>query len=636
VPWLVLALIVVTAGVYAPVSGFDFVRFDDPDYVTANEQVGAGLTWHGLRWAFTTGHVANWHPLTWLSHMLDVQLFGLNPGPHHVVNLVLHVANTVLLFLVLRGMTGAIGRSAVVAALFAIHPLHVESVAWISERKDVLSTLFWMLALLAYGRYVARPIARRYAVVLVLFVLGLLAKPMVMTLPVVLLLLDVWPLQRITLWRDGRLTFGGANRTTAIRLVSEKLPLVAVAVLSGIITLVVQSRWGAVGGLASYPIGVRVQNTLVSYVAYAAKIVWPAHMSAFYPYRASVQGLQVLGAAAALLAMTVWSVRVSRGRPYVLVGWLWFVGTLLPVIGLVQAGLQSMADRYTYVPAIGLFVIMAWGGAEIAERWTRRRTLAAGAAGLLLAGYAIRAMAQVTTWKDSETLWRHAVDVTSDNAYASYNLGVVLVQAGRVDEGIARFQEALRIQPDYADVRIDLANALKARGALDAAIDEYAAVARLRPAHAGTRLAYGDALRDGGRDPEAIAQYREALKLDPTLAVAHNEIGNLLTREGRVDDAMAEYTAAVRLDPELAEARNNLGGVLVRAGKPVEGLAELLAALRLKPADVVFRYNAALAYERLGRVGDAIEQLETALRSDPRHAPSLRALARLKPTGDRK
>ena len=627
--WFHAALVLLAAAVYAPVARFDFVRFDDPDYVAQNDHVRAGLTWLGARWAFTTGHVANWHPLTWLSHMLDVQLFGVDAGAHHVVNAVFHVANMLLLFVVLRRMTGASGRSAVVAALFAVHPLHVESVAWVSERKDVLSTFFWMLTLIAYVRYVERPAARRYAAVLSLFALGLLSKPMVVTLPFVLLLLDVWPLGRLEPWRHGRLSLG--RGATALRLVREKLPLFALAALSAAITVVVQRRWGAVGGLAEYPLGVRAGNALVSYAAYLAKLVWPSNLSAFYPYRATVATSMVVGAGALLLAVTIAAVRVSRTRPYALVGWLWFVGTLLPVIGLVQAGLQSMADRYTYVPAIGIFVVASWGGAELAARWLGGR-LTPIAAGLVVVAFAVAASRQVPVWKDSVTLWQHAVDVTTGNAYANYNLGVVLVQAGRVDEGIARFEEALRIQPDYADVRIDLANALQARGSLDAALDQYATVVRLRPSFAAARLAYADALRDAGRESAAVAQYREALRLDSTLAIAHNEIGNAFTRDGRLAEARAEYVAAVRLDPALAEARNNLGGALVRAGKPEEGLAEFLAALRLNPADVVFRYNAALALERLGRGDEAVAQLEAALRTDPRHAPSLRALERLRRT----
>jgi tetratricopeptide (TPR) repeat protein len=628
-PWIIAALVLLTVAVFAPVGGFEFVRFDDPDYVTLNDHVRAGLTWEGLRWAFTTGHIANWHPLTWLSHMLDVQLFGVDAGAHHLVNLCFHAANAVLLFLALRRMTGAPGRSVLVAALFAIHPLHVESVAWVSERKDVLSTFFWMLTLIAYARWVERPAAPRYATMLVLFALGLLSKPMVVTLPLVLLLLDVWPLARLLPPKGGRSKAGARSGTTAFRLLTEKLPLFALALLSAVVTVVVQSRWGAVGGLATYPLALRLENAAVSYVAYLAKLAWPASLSALYPYRADVGIPAALGAGMLLLAITFLAVRALPRRPWVLVGWLWFVVTLLPVIGIIQAGLQSMADRYTYVPAIGVFAVASWGGAELVGRLTQRRAVPAIVAGLFLVAYAIRARAHLPTWKDSVTLWSNAVDATGVNAYASYNLGVVLVQAGRTDEGIARFEEALRIQPDYADVRIDLANALRGRGAFDAAIREYETVVRLRPTYAAARLALADALRDHGRAAEAVTRYREALKLDPTLAIAHNEIGNLFTRDGRFDDAYDEYAAAVRLDPGLAEARNNLGGALVRAGKVREGLDEFLAALRLKPGDVVFHYNAALAYERLGRSAEAIEQLHAALRADPAHAPSLRALGRM-------
>jgi tetratricopeptide (TPR) repeat protein len=631
--WGYLLLVGLTVAVYAPVASYDFVRFDDPDYVTQNDQVRAGLTWHGLHWAFTTGHIANWHPLTWLSHMLDVQLFGVSAGAHHVVNLVFHVASSLLLFIVLRRMTGAAGRSMVVAALFAIHPLHVESVAWVSERKDVLSTLFWMLALLAYVAYVRRHEARWYAAALLSFALGLLSKPMVVTLPFVLLLLDIWPLQRIALWRDGRLSLSATERASPLRVASEKLPFFVLAAMSGVVTVLVQARWGAVGGLTQYPAGMRVMNAVVNYIAYLGMLVWPAKLAVFYPYRASVGVPAALGAGLLLVAITAWSVRASRERPYALVGWLWFVGTLLPVIGIVQAGLQSIADRYTYIPAIGLFVVVSWGGAELVERWTQRRYAATALASLVLGAYAIRAAEQVRTWKDSETLWRHAVDVTTDNAYASYNLGVVLVQAGKTDEGIARLQEALRIQPDYADVHIDLGNALRGRGALDAAIEQFAIVVKLRPAYAAARVVYADVLRDRGRPADAIVQYREALRLDPTLAGAHNELGNVLTAEGRHAEAMTEYAAAVRLDPGLAEARNNLGGSLVRAGKPEEALAEFLAALRLAPNDATFHYNTALTLERLGRTSEALEQLRAALQADPQHAPSLRALERLEPAG---
>lgn len=629
--WAALALVAFNVAVYASVWNFEFVRFDDPDYVTGNAQVTNGVTWPGTKWALTTGHAANWHPLTWLSHMMDVQMFGINAGAHHVTNLLLHIANTLLLFIVLRRMTGAVWRSAFVAGLFAIHPLRVESIAWVSERKDVLSTFFWMLTLLAYTAYVRHPGARRYALVLLLFALGLLAKPMVVTLPFVLLLLDVWPLRRIVLWRDGRRLISAGDGPVAMRLVREKLPLIAIAAVSSVVTVIVQRRWGAVGNLTAYPLVLRLENAVVNYLAYIGKMVWPARLSAFYPYRQSVSVWAFATAALVLIAVTVAVVRGSRNRPYLLVGWLWYLGTLTPVIGVVQVGLQSMADRYTYVPLVGLFIIVAWGAADLAERWLSQRAVLPATAAVVLGALAITARAQVETWRNSLALWQHAVDATSGNAYAQYNLGVVLVQAGRVDEGISRFREALRIDPTYPDVHIDLGNALNARGAFDEAVAEFATVVRLRPDYAEARIAYGNLLRSRGRNSDAIVQYREAVRLNPALASAHNELGNALTSDGQFADAMAEYAQAVRLAPDFAEAHNNVGAALARAGKSEEAIGEFLEALRLKPGDATFHYNAALMLEGVGRTREAIEHLQAALRTDPAHEAARRALDRLAP-----
>jgi tetratricopeptide (TPR) repeat protein len=464
----------------------------------------------------------------------------------------------------------------------------------------------------------------------VLFALGLLAKPMVVTLPFVLLLLDVWPLRRITLWADGRRMISANHRSIAMRLVREKLPLFGLAAASSLATVVVQRRGGAVGNLAAYPIPVRLENALVSYMVYIGKMVWPARLSAFYPYRESLSAWAA-GAAVLLIVATVAVVRGARGHPYLLVGWLWYLGTLTPVIGIIQVGLQSMADRYTYIPLVGLFIIVAWGAVDLAERWPRQRAVLPAVAALVLTACAVTARTQVETWRDSLSLWQHAVDVTTDNAYGQYNLGVVLVQAGRLDEGIARFREALRIDPNYPDVHIDLGNALNARGAADDALAEFATVVRLRPDYAEAHNAYGNLLRSRGRNADAIAQYREALRLDPTLASAHNELGNALTTDGRFADAMAEYVEAVRLAPGFAEAHNNVGAAFARAGKPDQAIAEFLQALRLKPGDATFHYNAALMLEQVGRTKEAVEHLQAALRTDPGHAAARRALERLAP-----
>ena len=626
---IALGLVALNVAVYASVWRSDFVRFDDPDYVTRNPQVTAGLAMRGIVWAFTTGHAANWHPLTWLSHMIDVQLVCVNAGPHHLTSLLLHAVNTVLLFTVLRRMTSSPWRSAFVAALFAIHPLHVESVAWVSERKDVLSTLFWMLALLSYAAYVRHADARRYGLLSVLFALGLMAKPMVVTLPLVLLLLDVWPLRRITFWRDGRTMLSPGDGATIMRLVREKIPLLVLAVASTAVTLIVQRRWGAVGSLSAYPLSLRLENTLVNYVAYVEKMVWPVGLSAFYPYRQSVSAFTVAAAAFVLIATTVSVIRGARTRPYLLVGWFWYLVTLTPVIGVVQAGLQSIADRYTYVPLIGLFIIASWGAADLAERWLPQRVVLPTAAVLILAACAVAARRQVETWRNSLALWQHAADVTSNNAYAQYNLGVVLVQAGRFDDGIARFREAIRIDPNNADVHIDLANALDERGAVDEALTEFATVVRLRPEYAEARVAFGNLLRARGRNSDAIAQYREGVRLDATLASAHNELGNALTSDGQFSNALVEYQEAVRLAPGFAEAHNNVGAGLARAGKREDAMAEFLTALRLKPNDATFHYNAALMLEALGRMNEAVEHLRAALQIDPRHDAARRALDRL-------
>lgn len=627
--WALCGIIALEFAAYASVWRSGFVRFDDPDYVTKNPQVLAGLSWSGARWAFTTGHAANWHPLTWLSHMLDVQLFGLSPTAPHVMNLLLHACNTILLFVALRRMTGAVWRSLLVAALFGLHPLHVESVAWISERKDVLSTCFWMLALIAYTGYAREPTVRRYLLVALLFTLGLLSKPMVVSLPFVLLLLDVWPLGRTRFWRGGPPQTSG-RRAPPTRVIFEKLPLVGLAAIVSAVTIVVQRSGGSVGSVAAYPLPLRIENAAINYVAYIADMIWPARLGAFYPYRQSPSPVTVVGSVLLLAIVTAVALRTAQRRPYVIVGWFWYIGTLTPVIGVVQAGLQSMADRYTYVPLIGLFIVATWAIADLASARSKQRVAIPVAAALVLA-CTVRTYTQARTWHDSLSLWQNAVDATSDNAYAEYNLGVVLVEAGRVDDGIARFREALRVDPTYSDVHIDLGNALNRRGAVDDALAQFDTVVRLRPDYAEARVAYGNLLRTRGRNADAIAQYREAVHLEPTLASAHNELGNALTSDGRFPDAAVEYAEAVRLDPNFPEAHNNLGAALAREGKATEAVSEFLQALRLSPGDPRFHYNAALMLEAVGRTSEAVEHLQAVLRADPGNEAARRALDRIAP-----
>jgi Tfp pilus assembly protein PilF len=546
--------------VYAPVRHFGFVRWDDPDYVTDNVPVARGLTWQGAGWAFTSAHAANWHPLTWLSYMLDVQLHGMNAGPQHVTNLFLHVLNTLLLFGVLYRMTAAWGRSLFVAGLFAVHPLHVESVAWISERKDVLSTLFWMLTMWAYVAYVRRPGWRRYLPVVAFFALGLMAKPMLVTLPFVLLLLDFWPLRRVELG-------GGAGEPGLAalrqripglaRLVREKLPLFVLAALSSVVTFVVQRHVGAVAGLERFPLGLRLTNALASYLGYIGKTLWPARLAAFYPLSVAIPVLQASLGALLLTAVTILAIRAGRRHGYFLVGWLWYVGTLIPVIGLVQVGRQSMADRYTYVPLIGLFLIAAWGAPELVGRWRYGGIALPAAAACVLLACAGLARAQVRNWSDSASLWQHALEVTEDNYVAHNNFGAVLLKQGKTGEALPHIVEALRIKPDFADAHNNLGMVQVQQGKLN----------------------------------EAIPHFIEALRIDPDFAEAQYNLGMVLVRQGKLDEAAQRFAEAVRIKPDLMEAQNNLGGVLMRQGKLDEAVQRLAEALRIKPDSVEVRNN---------------------------------------------
>jgi len=653
-----LALIGATLIVYAPVRRHGFVNFDDPQYVGENPAVAGGLTGQALRWAFTTRHAGNWHPLTWISHLLDVQLCGLDAGPHHLTSVLLHVANTALLLALLHRMTGALFRSAFTAGLFALHPLHVESVAWVAERKDVLSGLFFMLTLWAYAAYAHHPRGSRYAVVLVLFALGLMAKPMLVTLPFVLLLLDFWPLGR------------GAHPPAWRRLILEKLPLFALTVASSIVTVLVQHRAGALKGLDALPLGRRAANAAVAYVAYIGQMLWPARLAAIYPYPASLGGWAVAGAAVGLVAITVLVWRAARRHPYLPVGWLWYLGLLVPVIGLVQVGSQPMADRYTYLPLIGLFVIVAWGIPDLVARRPHRDVGLRAAAGLVLLGCAVTARGQVQHWRGSIPLWEHAVAATAGNYRAHHNLGHALAREGMIGEAVAHYAEALRLKPDYAEAHNNLGSALADQGRTLEAIAHYAEALRLLPDYAEAHNNLGVALTGQGKADEAVRHLSEALRIEPgravshgnlgvalarqgrldeairhlseavrlrphdadargNLAVAHNATGAALAEKGDLDEAIAHYAEALRLRPDLADAHANLATSLASQGKIDEAIHEFLEAIRLQPGVADLHYDAAVMLARRGRTPEAIRHLETALTLDPTHQPARRALAAL-------
>lgn len=569
--WIYVALFLATFAVYAQVVQFDFVNFDDPEYVTRHE---------GLQWAFTSIEAANWFPVTRLSHMLDFELFGLRSGWHHLINVLFHAVSTLLLFAFLNRSTHARWPSAFVAMVFALHPLHVESVAWVSERKDVLSAFFWFLTLSAYVRYAEHPTATRYALVLLPFCLGLMAKPMIVTLPFVLLLWDIWPLRRMT-----------------SRTVWEKAPFFLLSAAAAIATYLVQQHSGAVQALSVHPLGLRIENTLVSYVVYVVKMFWPSGLAVFYPYPRDLAAWQAAIAALALIGVSTQVFRSFRAYPYLAVGWLWYMGTLVPVIGLVQVGAQARADRYMYVPMIGLTIMLAWGAQDLVRHWPRAKPAVGALAAAAFLFMAVLTWIQTNYWQNSETLFRHALDVTDDNDVAHHNLGNQLAEdPARLPEAISHFQAALRINPDSARTHTDLGSAL-------AAIPD--------------------------RLPEAIAEYEAALRIAPEAAIPHNNLGNTLLKiPGGLARAISEYQTALRIDSEYAEARNNLGVALSEAGRLPEAISEYEAALRINPGYTEAHNNLAEAHNNLGvglssvpgRLPESIAHFEEALRLNPNYA----------------
>ena len=619
-------LVAISVAVFGQTVRYQFVNFDDDLYVYNTPAITAGLTLKGISAAFISQHAHNWHPLTTISHMLDCQLYGLNPGGHHATNVILHAIAVLLLFWVLQQMTNATWRSALVAALFAVHPLHVESVAWVSERKDILSAVFFFLMLLAYNRYARAPSVMRYLTVATLFAAGLMSKPMLVSAPIILLLLDYWPLGRFEkaslIRAQTKAPESDKQRRKIGLFYLEKIPLLVLAAIACILTFVLQKR--AAGAIPPLPILWRIQNAFVSYLIYVWKTLWPTRLAVFYPHPNDTLTLwEVSFAILLLVAITTAVIVFRKQRPYLLTGWLWYLVMLVPVIGIVQVGEQGHADRYTYLPHIGLFVAVVWFTIDMAtsRRSKPRVAVTAAAAVLIIFALAWAAFIQTSYWRNSETLWTHAIAVTSDNDVAQNNLGYLCTDRGELDKAISHFESAAEIRsgkrdPHYdlasAFVQMNLGDALAKKGRSDDAMLHYDEAIRLQPNYADAYYNRGTVLFANGRTDEAIADWTKALEMRPNDADAHTSLGNALLQKGSLREAIAHYLTALALAPEDPHSRNNLAWILatasdnsIRDGAKAVGLAE--EAVQLSGGrEPLFLRTLAAAYAESGRFSEAI------------------------------
>ena len=619
-----LALALTTLAVFWQVRSYSFINYDDNDYVSENLHVQAGLTREGIIWAFTTGHGNNWHPVTWLSHMLDCQLFGTEPGRHHLTNLLLHIINTLLLFAIFKQMTGALWQSAFVAGAFALHPLHVESVAWVSERKDVLSTLFWVLTMAAYLRYVKRPRVSGYLLMLLVFSLGLMAKPMLVTLPFVLLLLDYWPLGRFqNRWakdisRETRKSQKSNSQYHSLYfLVREKFSLFVLSAISSVVTVLIEGR-RAGSSLDWLPLRIRFANAPVAYLTYLGKMIWPSKLAVFYPHPGS--GLAMWQGAVAgvvLVGISILVIRLAGRYRYLPMGWFWYLGTLVPVIGLVQVGDQAMADRYTYIPLVGVFVIVAWGFGDLLAKWRFRRIVIGAASLSVFLALSICTYLQQGYWRNSFALFEHALAVTRDNSPMHSSMGMELVLQGRIDEAIIQLNKAVQIKPNNADAHNNMGNVLLAQGKLEEAISHFRQALKVEPDFAKAQYNLGLALKSQGKINEAISCYRRVLQIDPDFTEAHNNLGIVLVSQGKLEEAISHYRQALKNKPYSAELHNNIGVALQSQGRFDEAISHYRQALGGKTDSVELHNNLAWILAtcpdpKLRRPGEAVEFAEHA------------------------
>ncbi|MHC4691429.1 MAG: tetratricopeptide repeat protein [Planctomycetota bacterium] len=621
-------LVITALAVYWPVLKCEFVKYDDDKYVTENPNVKRGITYETVIWAFTTPHYHMWHPLTSLTHLLDYQLFGLNPSWHHLTSLLFHIASTLLLFGILKKMTSAVWPSLFVAAAFALHPLNVESVAWISERKNVLSTFFWMLTIAVYIRYTDRSCISRFLPVVLVFALATMTKPMVVTLPFALLLLDYWPLGRLQFKRAGdeqdleqtESEQVDGRRVPLWRLLVEKIPLfVLVAALSAV-TFIAQQRGGTMSGLGNVPLKYRLSNALVSYVTYISKMVWPARLAVFYPHPFNKLPIwQIVASALVLLVVSVAVLWFARRCKYLTVGWLWYLGILVPVIGIVQVGSQAMADRYTYLPFIGLFIMIAWGLYDLSANWRYRKIILGPAALAVLLTLALCTRLQLRHWRNNKALFEHAINVTENNFVMNNNYANVLKDIGEVEKAVEHFSNALRIRPNSPEIYNNLGIALRRLDRSDDAIRCYRKALELKAYFPEARYNLAAELTRQGKIDEAVEHYRMALKLRPDDEETISGLGFALAQKGRFDEAIEYYQKALELDPDNIITRGRLGLALAGVKKYDEAIEQFKIVLKANPKDLEMHCNVGILLAAQGKTDEAIKAYRRALEIDPNY-----------------
>jgi tetratricopeptide (TPR) repeat protein len=621
-------LVVMTLLSYWQLPTHDFLNFDDDGYITQNINVHKGITRENIAWAFNITDVDYWHPLIWLSHMLDLQLFGLNPGMHHLVNLFLHIANTLLLFFVLKRMTGSLWKSAFVAAVFAVHPLNVESVAWASERKNVLSTFFWMLTMLTYVRYTECTTLLRYLLTFFVYAIGLMAKPMLVTLPFVLLLLDYWPLGRFNFAQSKSMNQDvhkskntGFQWSLVLRPILEKIPLLVLS--SGCIYLSSLSvqHLGIVISTVSVPMKLRIGNAIISYVTYIKKMIWPHNLVIYYPYPKMLPLWQVAGAGFLLLCIFLLVLKTLKTKPYFAVGWLWYVGTLVPVIGLVQAGLwPAIADRFTYVPLIGLFIVIAWGAPEVIAKWRSKRVVLIVSATTALSAFTICTWNQVKYWENSVALFTHNLNVNYDNSLAHYELGNALKQQGKFDKALFHYSKALQINPNFAEVHNNLGHILACQKDYKDAIYHYNEALRIKPTYTQAHNNLGAVFAEQGNFEEAVYHFNKALEINPNYAGAYYNLGKIFANHGKIEKAILFYEKALELNPEMTQVLYNLSWIIAthenekyRSGEKAVELAERLCKITQYNQPLSLDALAA-AYAETGRFDAAVLTVQKALK----------------------